>query len=1052
MLKPSDKFVKSRGYVIIWAMARKPIIIISIIIMIAFAGLYYINNFFLPVQFKEIIYEKAKKALNREIDFAQVHYQPLKGFIIKDFVIFRQDDPNLPFVHIKEAQFNILFAPLLQRQQVIIPSLVIKQPFIHMIRYPGGVWNFSDLLREKPPEEGGPFPLLLGRIQIGAGQIEVTDLQTDPNVKITASNVNVDCRLSLSKGIDFQLKSEIGTPSAAVSMQGRFNPVQKSFQTKVAAAGIDTIPFLRLFLQGEKFRPAKALISTADLNVSGAIGKPWQVTGSLSGYMDIAVHNKGIKGNLVLKNAALQYDRRILNYKGAIILNKAEISREDLKVVQGNITLTADPLVYSPTEDDLNITGTLELTPGYLNPSARISLSFGNLKVDDFQYQQSLHTNILTGQLSASKTKLLAPDLTADTDTLSSPLVFSRKGLNTDVTFSPAVQSIAVQLNQKKMSAEALTFKVSALQIVDRDFSLSVELDGKHLQAALDDENADLQFTGDPKIELTVQYFPADLQPWVCVGKIRLKGAALSGLPQTGPLSNINGVVEFTRNRAKTSNLSLEAHGTLLSLSGSLSNFSNPFIGVVVSANDFNLELLKTFWEKQLNDLQISPEGEAAVEVNFTGPVSYPEEAQVEINAHLKDVQVQSPRWPEPVTELSGFLRYKDGTLQWKDLKLKYFKTAFILSGEGSQLDDRPHIATEIASDNFQSVLKMNVDQGSFNIDTFAGTYYQSKFNIDGQAFLKESAPAHLNLKAAFFLNLDDLARITPELREKTAPWGLKGVISGKALFDGDTKDWTAGITDLNATGTNCSLGGITFNRCNLIIQRTRSAQSKLNFFGTLYSGDISINSLLDISQTTLPGKFSVALNNIDLARMSQDPRWEKLKLAGTLSSQLQAEGPLLKSEQITGQGSLSILNGQLWTLSFLKGIGKLLFIPEMENVVFTQGKADFTIKDNRLSTENLLLKSKQMELRGKGWIDTDKNISWDIVPKLYETEILQSDSLKKIPTALISQTDGYINIKIRGTVDNPVRTVENFPSKLLKKTAEGLLEGVQGIFEEILQ
>lgn len=1033
-------------------MIKKPILIIVVIILIAFSGFYYINNIFLPVQFKEIVYETAQKTFNQDVKFAHIYYHPFKGFIVKDFVIFRKDDPNLPLIHIKEACFKILFAPLLQRQQIIIPTVTVKQPFVHIIRYPNGLWNLSDLIQARISSAKSPFPVLLGRIQISGGQAEINDLKTDPNLKILADNVSADCRLSLSKGIEFQLKSQLGGPTATVSLRGRFNPVQKSWQGNVTTSNLDTLPVLKMFIHTEKFRPVRVAIATADLNVSGALGKAWQVTGSLSGDLDIGVHTHVIKGTLALQNADFKYAGQTLNYRGGILLDKAEISHDNQKIVQGNISLNAKPLVYSMTEDSLVIQGDIQLTPGYLNPSDQTSLSFSTARLNGFHYHQELYTHILNGEVSASNVKILAPGLAVNTETLTSPIVFSRKGQNVDVTFSPSWRSVSAKMKQKEISAEALQCKLSVLQIVDRNFSLSTTIESTQLNAGFVDEDDNFLLSGNPQVELTVQYFPDDPQPWVCVGKARLNKASLSGLPQAGPLTDINGVVEFTRNRMKTSNLSFEAHGTPLFLSGSLSNFDSPFIGVVVSAKDFDLALLKTFFKKQLEDFNVSPEGKAAVEVSFTGPTAFPEEAQLEINAHLNGVQVQSPRWPEPATGISGFLRYKDGTLHWTDLSVTYFKTPFTLNGEISQFD-RPLIATTVLAPDLQASVKLNVNKDTIGIDTFAGIYYQSKFNINGQAFLKASAPVHLNLKTAFSINLEDLERINnPALREKVTPLALQGTVSGKVLFDGDIRDWMAGVTDLNVSGTNYSVAGIAFNRGNLIVQRTRSTQSKINFSGTLYGGDLTINSLLDISEPTFPGKFSITMNQVDLAQVRQNPRWEKLNLAGTLSSRLQAEGPLLKSEEITGQGSLAILNGHLWTLSFLKGLGKLLFIPELENVVFTEGRADVTIKNNRISTENLLLQSKQMELRGKGWIDRNKNISWDIVPRLYETEILRSDSLKKIPTALISQTDGYINIKIRGTMDNPVRTVENFPTKLLKKTAEGILEGVQGIFEEILQ
>nr|MBP7163252.1 AsmA family protein [Candidatus Omnitrophota bacterium] len=755
-------------------MIKKPILIIVIVFMIAFTGFYYINNFFLPVQFKKIVYETARKSLRREVNFAQIHYRPFKGFVIKDFVIFRKDDPNLPFVHIKEAQFKILFAPLLQRQQIIIPTLLIKNPFVHVIRYPNGQWNFSDLLRAKTSSAQSPFPLLLGRVQITGGQAEITNLQLDPALKIAMKNINADCRLSLSKGIDFQVKSALAAPSSGISLRGQFNPAQKSWQVNVTAANVDALPFIKSFAPLKNIRLTQAGITTADVNLAVTPGQPWQAGGSLTGLLDLGFNNNTVKGNLVLKNADFRYDGKTLNYHGGILLDKAEVSHNNMKIVQGNISLNAKPLAYSLTEEDLVIKGNLQLAPGYLNPSEEISLSFGSAQMKEFHYQQELYTNILTGEISASKVKILAPDLALDTGSLASPIVFSRKGQSLEVTCSPLLQSVSVQSKMKNLSADTLQLKMSRFQVVDRDFSLSTMIESKNLEVAFIDEDDNLHFIGNPQVDLTVQYFPADPQPWVCVGKALLDKGSLSGLPQTGPLNNITGVIEFTRDRMKTSKLSLEAFGTALSLSGSLSNFDNPFIGVVISAKNFNLDLLNTFFKKQLEDWNISPGGKAEVEGSFTGPVSSPKEAQVEINARLEDAQLQSPRWPEPVTGISGILRYKDGTLRWTGLSVTYSQMPFrltgpfTLNGELSQFE-RPFIATTILAPDLQATLKMDVDKNTLNIDTFAGVYHQSKFNISGRAFLNDSGPAYVNLKTAFSLNLEDLAQFSPALQEKTA-------------------------------------------------------------------------------------------------------------------------------------------------------------------------------------------------------------------------------------------------------------------------------------------
>jgi len=77
--------------------------------------------------------------------------------------------------------------------------------------------------------------------------------------------------------------------------------------------------------------------------------------------------------------------------------------------------------------------------------------------------------------------------------------------------------------------------------------------------------------------------------------------------------------------------------------------------------------------------------------------------------------------------------------------------------------------------------------------------------------------------------------------------------------------------------------------------------------------------------------------------------------------------------------------------------------------------------------------------LDGKGWIDFDKNLNFDIKPKFSELAILQSDSIKKKPTSILTQTDGYINIKLTGTLDNPHFSIEKFPLKIIEETMHRL-------------
>ena len=128
------------------------------------------------------------------------------------------------------------------------------------------------------------------------------------------------------------------------------------------------------------------------------------------------------------------------------------------------------------------------------------------------------------------------------------------------------------------------------------------------------------------------------------------------------------------------------------------------------------------------------------------------------------------------------------------------------------------------------------------------------------------------------------------------------------------------------------------------------------------------------------------------------------------------------------------------------------LLIPEYENIIFTDGLMNFEIKDSKILTKDLLLKSKEVELVGNGWADFNSNIDLLITPEFKELAILQSKSLKKGPTAILAQAEGYVNIKITGTLDNPQYKVTTSPTRVIKKATGALVEGLQGIFEEIIK
>ena len=147
--------------------------------------------------------------------------------------------------------------------------------------------------------------------------------------------------------------------------------------------------------------------------------------------------------------------------------------------------------------------------------------------------------------------------------------------------------------------------------------------------------------------------------------------------------------------------------------------------------------------------------------------------------------------------------------------------------------------------------------------------------------------------------------------------------------------------------------------------------------------------------------------------------------------------------------GALTIAQGYLMKKEF----SSLFLIPELNNLIFTDASANFNIADQKITTDNLTLKSDGANLNGKGWVNFDHTLHFELNPEFNPDKIIQSGSLKKGASALFASAAGkYLTITIEGTIDKPkVHTIKK-PSEIIKKTGEIIKENVGQILQGIFQ
>src|SRR3989338_2645624 len=200
-------------------MRKKILFIFLTLVMLMTILIIYVNNFFFPVQFKQIVIQKAEKFLNRTVRFDSIRFHPIKGIVIANLGISDKDSPETPFFHVDELSASVLYAPIFRDKKVIIPHLTIVKPVVSLKRNSTAEWNFSDLLNANKPDSTqnqassttkSPLGFFLGGVSIVDGDLTILDKSVEPAFFETLEDINLKVSLSVQKRFHSQGARHIG--------------------------------------------------------------------------------------------------------------------------------------------------------------------------------------------------------------------------------------------------------------------------------------------------------------------------------------------------------------------------------------------------------------------------------------------------------------------------------------------------------------------------------------------------------------------------------------------------------------------------------------------------------------------------------------------------------------------------------------------------------------------------------------------------------------------------------------------------------------------------
>lgn len=214
---------------------------------------------------------------------------------------------------------------------------------------------------------------------------------------------------------------------------------------------------------------------------------------------------------------------------------------------------------------------------------------------------------------------------------------------------------------------------------------------------------------------------------------------------------------------------------------------------------------------------------------------------------------------------------------------------------------------------------------------------------------------------------------------------------------------------------------------------------------GSLSGGKIAASykvTALNNPQFTL----KLLLDQIELKKLFDDAYVDPGQTEGKLQGVLDLTGDPRSLETLVGGGHAELLAAKLKPLDFLVQLGTLLQIEELQMLKLTDAKMDYSVREQKVIVDNLILKTENLVLSGQGPVRFTGQLDMDA--KLQINRKLQRQLKGMLNKNFVDSADPEykeISFTVDGKIDNP-RT--NLLDKLIgidniSKDVGGLLKNL---------
>lgn len=989
-------------------MKKKLFIGFLIILLLMVAAGVYLDKVYLPNVAKSLIIKAIEDNTGSKATLGGIRLNILKGVVLENFSISDKETGEL-FLKVERISCGWLILPLFKKGQLIVPLVNVYAPEINLKRRVDKTFNFLVLKHNTKNKEAGKFSLIIYKLNIQGARINFIDQAVTP-VYEQKSLLDIELALSLPQGIKLKAVGQLHNRDSStidIVLSGALD-----LATKNCSAAFDFANFnltdISVYYKEAPFTLKKTVLER------------------LKGD---AVFNDGkLKASFMasLPEFGIEIDKEGLSISGAAILDgKLDFAAGLLGISLKNseakrVVIKKEAMSFSGEVKKLTGEFSYNTATGFLDYSGWVSLSQANLS--GIAYIKQIED--LSGEVTFSKDKLRVANLTAK----GIGALFNLSGEVGDFT-NPTLN---LKISSERVYLEKLQALLAEAKLAKMPFAME----------------------GPAKLDLGINISASNPEGAQIKGQVILENNKLVLSKPKQELNEVSGTLIFSKDKIEALNLNAAAFGGRLNAKGVISDFSDPKLSLTLGSDVISLEKLMLFIaENKLADLPVAPRGNIGLKLILNMRVLNPESIEIKGEALLKDDQLSISGLKQKINNISGKVSFDNNSVEWEDAAAEFNGKKYNSSGKAKDFQN-PAADFILSSDELSINSVLEVKDKTLEIKRLKGKYLNSAFDITAKANLGESSP-RLNIESELAINIKDFKKLMndylPAYSALLAAVNPDGLCNIKLSASGPINNAPAMNIALNLSSKNIHAYGMKFDNLELSFTQKDKIVPLMDLQCESYGGKIKLSGNADLGQAQPKFNLNLGAVNINLAELKQDTTLKDKTLSGLLSADLALTGSGFNVDNLLGKGLLTIKEGNLWEFAPLKKLALFLFIPSFEKIIFNEAEVDLIIQEGNIYSDQIMLKSQQVNLYANGKMDFKGNLDY-MVRSEFTSEIMKDSSeLKDILASVLGKIKGglstvldtasqIVTIKITGTITRPKPEFAPIifePLKQLKKIFE---------------